>query len=91
MLAMSRTKENFRPYTKTYVEKILRLGKELQTGQRTYPPKIIALIHEIEDKTRNAELFAARLRQIDHGMIREVALLMHKRDQMVEEWLDSEQ
>lgn len=68
----------------------LKMAGEVQKGKRRLPPEIVEIKKRIATATRNAELFTARLRQVDQGMVYEIVQLRLEYDRLLGEWAKSE-
>ena len=69
---------------------LLQLTEEYWSGDRELPPEIVAKRKQIEALTRNAELFMARLRVVDLGMIDEIVEAKLELDTLLGRWAQSE-
>lgn len=69
---------------------LLRMSGEYHSGRRTLPPNITALKRRIAQATRNAELFTARLRVVDEGMINDIVRMKLELDGLYARWGESE-
>jgi hypothetical protein len=69
---------------------LLRMSGEYHAGKRSLPPEISALKQRIKSATRNAELFTARLRVVDEGMINDIVRMKLELDGLYARWGESE-
>jgi len=75
-----------RMMTPDEMERVMRKAKLLHSGKINLPPEIVGLKKLIAEKIRNAELFTARLRVVDEGMVHEITQLRLRLDGMYAEF-----
>lgn len=81
---------NLKVHSPEEVQTLLRLCKETHKDKRPLPPEIVEKKQQIEAATRNAELFTARLRQVDQGMINDIVLMKRELDTLYSRWIQEE-
>jgi hypothetical protein len=69
---------------------LLRLAEEHHKSGRELPPEIIEKKREIEAATKNAELFIACFRVVDHSMVDNVVQLKLQLDALYGAWATRE-
>lgn len=72
--------------TPTEASYALDKAGKFHAGEIKLPPEISEMKRIIAEKTRNAELFMARLRVVDEGMIREIVALKLRLDNLYGKW-----
>ncbi len=80
----------FRTLTQSETTAMLHIARDYHAGRIRLPTEIEAINREIEEKTRQAELFFSRLGQVDMALVNEVTELRLQKDALYGQWASSE-